>query len=434
MKRTTTKLYDTLLTMLAAFILISSLVLAALIFTDSFSVSAQAKTKKPYKTKTLKLVKGKKKTWYAGRRIKKVKKISKNKNFTVKIIDSRYSLRFTGTDRNTKQTIKVYYKNGRTQKFNLKTDVNYLNKIKAELKPMLANPDAGLKKALSNWEKKEYGNKSDLYEGCLKRVQESYSNKPTITYPSYSESEMYEKLTTSQKKALILEIYIHSRSHYGDPGNDNDYYYHRNSNAQFKKLYNGTFKGVCADGAAVATDIGKAVGLTTKYISSMEMDHDWCVVKATDENGNPYWHGIHTTSRGNNLKISLPSINDYKEKDIIKYLYTPNYTEIAIRKKRNTNPTTPTPAPATPSTPSAVTGTSTKGACPGCKLPNRHAHNNPYVSALNQTFINGYAIFQHDGNGYLQWFDRNGKEYFDTNGNGSIADEIAALPPATYNY
>lgn len=436
MKRTTTKLYGTLLTMLAAFILISSLVLAALIFTDSFSVSAQAKTKKPYKTKTLKLVEGKKKTWYAGRRIKKVKKISKNKNFTVKIIDSRYSLRFTGTDRNTKQTVKVYYKNSRTQKFNLKTDVNYLNKIKAELKPMLANPDAGLKKALSDWKKKEHGNKSDLYECYLIRVQESYNNKPSTTYPTYSESEIYEKLTASQKKALILETYIHSRSDY-KTANKDDYYRNRNSNAQFKKLYNGTFKGVCADGAAIATDIGKAVGLTTKYIGSMEMDHAWCVIKAVDESGNPYWHGIYTTSGGNNLKASLPNIKDengYKEKDIIKHLYTPSYTKIVIRKKRNTNPTTPTPVPATPSTPSAVTGTSVKGACPGCKLPNRHARNNPYASGLYQTILNGYIIYQHNGNGYLQWFDRNGKEYFDTNGNGSIADEIAALPPATYNY
>ena len=169
MKRTTTKLYDTLLTMLAAFILISSLVLAALILTGSFSVSAQAKTKKPYKTKTLKLVENKKKTWYAGRQIKKVKKISKNKNFKVKIIDCRYSLRFTGTDRNTKQTIKVYYKNGRTQKFNLKTNVNYLNKIKAELKPMLANPDTGLKKALSDWEKRDCGGKKITYEFKLFR-------------------------------------------------------------------------------------------------------------------------------------------------------------------------------------------------------------------------------------------------------------------------
>ena len=425
MKRTTTNLYGVLLT-----------VLTALVLTGSASVTTQAKTKKPYKTKTLKLVEGKKKTWYAGRQIKKVKKISKNKNFTVKIIDCRYSLRFTGTDRNTKQTVKVYYKNGRTQKFNLKTDVNYLNKIKAELKPMLANPDAGLKKALSDWKKKEYGNKSDLYEGYLTRIHESYSNKPDTTYSTYSESEMYEKLTTSQKKALILEAYIHSRSDY-KTSNKDDYYQNRKSNTQFKKLYNGTFKGVCADGAAMATDIGKAVGLTTKYIGSMEMDHAWCVVKAIDKNGNPYWHGIYTTSGGHNLKMSLPSIKDvngYKEKDIIKYLYTPSRTKIVIRKKRNTNPTTPTPVPATPSTPSAVTGTSVKGACPGCKLPNRHARNNPYVSALNQTFINGYAIFQHDGNGYLQWFDRNGKEYFDTNGNGSIADEIAALPPATYNY
>lgn len=437
MKRTTTKLYGTLLTMLAAFILISSLVLAALILTGSFSVTAQAKTKKPYKTKTLKLVKGKKKTWYAGRRIKKVKKISKNKNFTVKIIDSRYSLRFTGTDRNTKQTVKVYYKNGRTQKFNLKTNVNYLNKIKAELKPMLANPDAGLKKALSDWKKRDCGNKRMTYEFKLQRTAE-FENSDYESYPSYSESEMYEKLTTSQKKALILEAYVHSRSHYGDPGNDNDYYHHRNSNAQFKKLYNDTFKGVCADGAAMATDIGKAVGLTTKYIGSMEMDHAWCVVKAIDESGNPYWHGIYTTSYGFSLTTELPntkSNNGYKRATIKANLHTPSFMRIfPFKVKRNTNPTTPTPVPATPSTPSAVTGASVKGACPGCKLPNRHARNNPYASALYQTILNGYIIYQHDGNGYLQWFDANGKEYFDTNGNGSIADEIAALPPATYNY
>lgn len=436
MKRTTTKLYDTLLTMLAAFILISSLVLAALILTGSFSVTAQAKTKKPYKTKTLKLVKGKKKTWYAGRRIKKVKKISKNKNFTVKIIDSRYSLRFTGTDRNTKQTVKVYYKNGRTQKFNLKTNVNYLNKIKAELKPMLADPDAGLKKALSDWEKRDCDGKKITYEFRLYRTAE-FQNSDYKNYPSYSESEMYEKLTASQKKALILEAYVHSRSHYGDPGN-NDYYRHRNSNAQFKKLYNDTFKGVCADGAAMATDIGKAVGLTTKYIGSMEMDHAWCVVKAIDENGNPYWHGIYTTSYGFSLTTGLPNAkeaNGYKENTLKKYLHVPSFMKIVpFKTKRNTNPTTPTPVPATPSTPSAVTGASVKGACPGCKLPNRHARNNPYASALYQTILNGYIIYQHDGNGYLQWFDANGKEYFDTNGNGSIADEIAALPPATYNY
>lgn len=425
MKRTTTNLYGILLT-----------VLAALVLTGSASVTTQAKTKKPYKTKTLKLVEGKKKTWYAGRRIKKVKKISKNKNFTVKIIDCRYSLRFTGTDRNTKQTVKVYYKNGRTQKFNLKTDVNYLNKIKADLKPMLANPDAGLKKALSDWEKRDCNGKKITYKFKLYRTAE-FQNSDYENYPSYSESEMYEKLTTSQKKALILEAYMRSHSHYGDPGN-NDYYRHRNSNAQFKKLYNNTFKGVCADGAAVATDIGKAIGLTTKYIGSMDMDHAWCVVKAIDENGNPYWHGIYTTSYGFSLTTGLPNIkeaNGYKENTLRKYLHAPSFMKIVpLKIKRNANPTTPTPVPATPSTPSAVTGASVKGACPGCKLPNRHARNNPYASGLYQTILNGYIIYQHDGNGYLQWFDANGKEYFDTNGNGSIADEIAALPPATYNY
>ena len=143
MKRTTTKLYGTLLTMLAAFILISSLVLAALIFTDSFSVSAQAKTKKPYKTKTVKLVESKKKTWYPAlvTKIKKIKKVSKNKSFSTKIVSHKTGVRISGTDRNTKQVIKIYFANGKTQKVNLKTKVNYLNKIKAEL--MHADQDYG---------------------------------------------------------------------------------------------------------------------------------------------------------------------------------------------------------------------------------------------------------------------------------------------------
>ena len=140
MKRTTTKLYGTLLT-----------VLAALVLTGSFSVSAQAKTKKPYKTKTIKVVEGKSKTYAKNNKIKKVKKVSKNKAFSVKILSGKYRIKVSGTDRGKKQTIKIYFKNGRTQKVNLKTEVNYLNKIKTELKPMLADPDKGLRTAISQW-------------------------------------------------------------------------------------------------------------------------------------------------------------------------------------------------------------------------------------------------------------------------------------------
>lgn len=72
----------------------------------------------------------------------------------MKILSGKYRIKVSGTDRGKKQTIKIYFKNGRTQKVNLKTEVNYLNKIKAELKPMLADPDKGLRTAISQWETK----------------------------------------------------------------------------------------------------------------------------------------------------------------------------------------------------------------------------------------------------------------------------------------
>lgn len=91
MKRTTTKFYSVLLT-----------VLAALILTCSASASAQAKTKKPYKPKTVKAVEDKSKTYAQSNKIKKVKKVSKNKAFSVKVLPGKYRIKVSGTDRNKK--------------------------------------------------------------------------------------------------------------------------------------------------------------------------------------------------------------------------------------------------------------------------------------------------------------------------------------------
>lgn len=348
--------------------------LMALTLSGLVSVSMEAKTRKPYKTQNLKLVEGRKTVWDSDHNspIKKIKKTGKNKKFKAKIFDCGYAIRFSGTDYKTKQTVKVYYKNGRTQKFNLKTDINYLSKIKAELKPMLANPNAGLKKALADWVERDLSGTKLTYKYHLNRTDEFKVDPTTIgkttildypSYPSYSEAEMYEKLTSSQKKALILEVYVHSRSHYKG-SKIGIYYSHRNSNAQFKKLYNGTFKGVCSDGAAIATDIGKAVGLTTKCVSSLEMDHAWCVVKAVDEKGKKYWHGIYTTSYAYSLKASLPKKGDdqeensYKEKTLKKYTHSPCYMRVIPRKIKRGVKTTHS---VTPSIPSAITGTSVTG-------------------------------------------------------------------------
>ena len=398
MKRTTTKLYGVLLT-----------VLAALVLTGSASVTTQAKTKKPYKTKTLKLVEGKKKTWYAGRRIKKVKKISKNKNFTVKIIDCRYSLRFTGTDRNTKQTVKVYYKNGRTQKFNLKTDVNYLNKIKADLKPMLADPDKGLRTAISQWETKLEKKTNRKYTFTVFRDNINADGNTIGNDPDdYTIDEAIQKMTTSQKKAMVLEAYLTARMTY-NTANKGDYSYHRKTNSQYAKLYKGTFKGVCSDGARMTYDIAKSVGLTARLIESGEMDHEWCVVKITDTNGKTYWQGVHATSYTLNMKFNYSKTKGnetYTKKDINKWLYTPSsiYLHYSPTKNRIV------PSPTTPTTPSAVTASAIK--CPGCTGNIQHNAKNPYKTNKPFSYGNyGVWMYIHNGGGVIRLYDENGNEY-----------------------
>ena len=222
MKRTTTKLYGVLLT-----------VLAALILTGSASVTTQAKTKKPYKTKTIKVVESKSKTYAQGNKIKKVKKVSKNKAFSVKVLSGKYRIKVSGTDRGVKQTVKVYYKNGRTQKVNLKTEVNYLNKIKAELKPMLADPDKGLRTAISQWETKlEKKNNSVKYIFRLHCDYEDINQNVVKTPDSLTIDEVIAKCTPSQKRAFILEVYLRSRMTYSYK-NKGDYAYHRKSNSQY---------------------------------------------------------------------------------------------------------------------------------------------------------------------------------------------------------
>ena len=406
MKRTTTKLYGVLLT-----------VLAALVLTGSASVTTQAKTKKPYKTKTIKVVEGKSKTYAQGNKIKKVKKVSKNKAFSVKVLSGKYRIKVSGTDRGKKQTIKIYFKNGKTQKVNLKTKVNYLNKIKAELKPMLADPDKGLRTAISQWEAKlEKKNNSVKYIFSLYRDYDGIKKiENAVTTPdSFTIDEVIAKCTPSQKKALILQVYLRSRMTYSYK-NKGDYFYHRKSNSQYAKLYNGTFKGVCADGAHMATDIANATGFTAKCVGSPEMNHAWCIVKTTDTNNNDYWQGIFATSDAYNLKNSLNINKDnYTESYLSKHLYSPARSMIvSIKRPRNyvdLNPTTPT-------APSAVTASAIK--CPGCTGKLSHSTRNPYLSKCDGAVMSIIPMgstteyHPHNGGGVIRFFDDYGNEWLD---------------------
>lgn len=397
MKRTTTKLYGVLLT-----------VLAALILTGSASVTTQAKTKKAYKTKTVKVVEGKSKTYALSNKIKKVKKVSKNKAFSVKILSGKYRIKVSGTALNKKQTIKIYFKNGKTQKINLKTEVNYLNKIKAELKPMLADPDKGLRTAISQWETKlEKKNNSVKYIFRLYCDYDGINQNVPTTPDSFTIDEVIAKYTPSQKKALILQVYLRSRMTYSYK-NKGYYTHHRKSNSQYAKLYNGTFKGVCIDGAYMATDIANATGFKAKCIGSPGINHAWCIVKATDANNNDYWQGIFATSDAYNFKNSINmNKNHYTDSYLSKHLYSPTRSMIvSIKRPKNyvdLNPTTPT-------TPSAVTASAIK--CPGCTGNIQHNAKNPYKTNKPFSYGNyGVWMYVHNGGGVIRLYDENGNEY-----------------------
>lgn len=397
MKRTTTKFYRILLTMLAA-----------LILTGSASVTTQAKTKKPYKTKTVKVVEGKSKTYAQGNKIKKVKKVSKNKAFSVKVLSGKYRIKVSGTDLDKKQTIKIYFKNGKTQKINLKTEVNYLNKIKAELKPMFADPDKGLRTAISQWEAKlEKKNNNVKYIFSLYCDYDDIKQNVPTTPDSFTIDEVIAKCTPSQKKALILQVYLRSRMTYSFK-KKGDYFYHRKSNSQYAKLYNGTFKGVCIDGAYMATDIANATGFTAKCIGSHGMNHSWCIVKATDANNNDYWQGIFATSDAYNFRNDFNINKDnYTDSYLSKHLYSPTRSMIvSIKRPKNyvdLNPTTPT-------TPSAVTASAIK--CPGCTGNIQHNAKNPYKTNKPFSYGNyGVWMYIHNGGGVIRLYDENGNEY-----------------------
>lgn len=163
--------------------------------------------------------------------------------------------------------------------------------------------------------------------------------------------DILKNYTASQKKALILEVYLRQRMHYSYT-DDKGYQNNRNSNAYLKKLYNGTFKGACGEGAAIAYDICQYLGIKAYFTRSHEMNHAWCGIFATDKNGTSYYHGIYTTSYPYSMKASIPAKYNnnpsLSESQVKKYLCSPNAaTYFHALQRRIKNSPTRKPAPTT---------------------------------------------------------------------------------------
>lgn len=331
------------------------MLMALMLFAASLSITSVDAEAKAYKAKTITVTSGKSKTVKTSKKIKKVAICSTNKNFTVKKTGDK-KFKVSGTNKGKTQTVKVTYTNKYTQKFKIKTKAaakktttmpSYAKKIVDKLKPLLADPDKGLQTAMTWWEKPR-----DNYENVF-TVHNCNDNRTVKTVSILYMDDIMKTYTASQKKALILELYFRTRMTYSG-ADKGKYNANRNSDTYFKKLYNGTFKGVCADGAEMGYDICKLLGLKAKCTGSMEMDHGWCAIYVTDKNGVSYWHGIYTTSYGYNLKgtASVPNGWTMTKAQFNKAVCQPNnQTRIVVFRKRIKT----TRTPATTTAPSVTT-------------------------------------------------------------------------------
>ena len=419
---------------------ICKIMLIALLFTLALHVTGTTAGAKVYTAKKVTVTKGKSKTIKTSRKIKKVKISSTNKNFKVKKTANK-KFKISGTDVGKTQTVKVTYTNGNTQKFKITTKKkkttaipSYAQKIVNELKPLLANPDQGLRTVLNDWLKRLNPRAGYTYE--FKLGNWKYGLGATIS--SLTVEEVMKTYTASQKKALILEVYLRQRMKYSHTKEKESYFYNRNKNSFFKQLYNGTFKGVCDDGAAMVYDICQYLEIKANYVGSHDINHAWTGIWVTNKNGISYWHGIHTVSYAYSMNKSTPVGQNKKinltEAQVKKYVYSPNAATYfvpllsKIKTKPATTPTT-TPAPTVKPTPTpeqriVIPASEHNYTCPGCDAPYRHIKpNNPYISN-SEVLYKDVTIYEHVVNGVSRYFDANGNEYVDVNHNDYIMDEL----------
>ena len=412
----------------------------ALVMSLTAGIHADAKS---YKIKKVTVTKGKSKTVKTSKKIKKVTICSTNKNFTVKKTANK-KFKISGTDVGKTQTVKVTYTNKNTQKFKITTKKSipsYARKIVKELKPLLANPNKGLKTVLNDWQKRLKPIPINGWVYKFKLANFKYGLGASIK--SLTVDEILKNYTTSQKKALILEVYLRQRMQYGLAGHKRteSYWYNRNKNSFFKLLYQGQFWGKCGEGATMAYDICQYLGIKAKYVQSDELNHGWACIWVTDKNGTSYWHGIYTTSYPYSMNKSVPNkiLTEAQVKKYVRSPYAATYFHAVatqVKNKSERKPAAPTVKPT--GTPVKIP-TGTQGqrivipfaehqyTCPGCSAPYKHKDSkNPYITN-GIIEVGSYKVYKHSTPTGIRYFDATGNEYIDVNNNGVITDELATL-------
>lgn len=283
------------------------MVLSMVVTTVPSTVEAKAKA---YKMKTVKVTEGKEVTVKTKKKIKSVKVCSKDKTFEAEKCGSK-KFYVAWTTYGVKQTVKVKYTNGRTQKFNIKTVPDkYGQKIVNELKPLLADPDEGLKKIIPDLLDRSYNgctgsctHRIALYRSTCSIVNNGCIHRPdtrnAVRITDDNIIEVFKDYSDSEKQAFILTAYMKGRMNYT--------LNKKNTRTTMKDLYNGTFNGKCDHGAEAVEQVCRYLGIKTKKITSIKLNHSWCCMYVKDKDGNAYWKGIAATAYAMDMKSSMGS-------------------------------------------------------------------------------------------------------------------------------
>lgn len=310
-------------------VLVLVMALAVMVTMVPSTAEIKAKKARTYKTKTITVVEGKDVQVKTKKKIKSVNICSKDTTFEADKLSSKKF--YVGqTTYGVKQTVKVKYTNGYTQKFKIKTVPDtYGQKIVNELKPLLADPDEGLKKVLADWVVRSGrdGDGSCRYIPTLSPVTYSFNNKKCqrnrqtkskVYITDDKISEAFGGYSGSEKQAFIITAYMQARMTYDSKKKTMKSLYNG-----MKSLYNGSFKGVCMPGATAAGTVCRYLGIKSKVLVSNSLNHGWCCMYVKDKNGNAYWKGIDATAFSIDMKKIPDNDWDISVKQLKKYAKNP---------------------------------------------------------------------------------------------------------------
>ena len=209
--------------------------------------------------------------------------------------------------------LKIQYTDKTSDVYTIYTTNKYKKEVCKEIKRLMKNPNHGIKTMISEFHQKSLRNfsPSTYVECCI-----GYNNGRGQFI--YDENAMLNTLTTSQKKAVLLELYARNRMQYSYDTNKNALF--NNKNGTYKNILSGTYKGVCGESAMVLHGICHELNIQSKIADCEDMNHAWLCIAATDSDGSRYWQGVRGTSFAYNMKwgADLSNVNSKNTKQFYK--------------------------------------------------------------------------------------------------------------------